>query len=422
MIWSPQIPCPPAELHAEAVLYNEAFDLAVIPTCNKKPVVPWRDFQKRRPTRKDFAAWFRKHKDIDGIATICGRASENLAAVDFDTPSSSLRWNASPLRNTLDLPTARTGRGQHCFFRSREPLPTTKGHDGAELRGEKSYIVLAPSFHRASGRRYSWERSPWDRLRVVSDETVRAILRQVGITLRQRQETTPSEPLNILCPVLHPKDIDDAIQRAVSASIPIGFGERNGRLFELARRLRSFLPADTPGNVLDGIAEAWLQKARPFIRNKCQRSARRTLRSAFAGVRIPQGALLERAAAMAALLPDAAAIDAFGAFLPDRLQQRQRDRLLRIAALLQSLDFLHKNEPFPLSVRVVARLFGTGHDVAATDLKTLAAVGLIRRTQAAVYRPDGRSDATYWGYQGPQFNPAKAMVDVAVQDAAGGSQ
>lgn len=103
--------------------------------------------------------WWRRWPDANiGIAT--GRVS-GLVVVDVDEDEGGSRTPLEPLPATL---TARTGRGEHLYFR----LPAgvvigSKGGStvgtGIHVRGDGGYVVAPPSRH-VSGRQYEWQQDP----------------------------------------------------------------------------------------------------------------------------------------------------------------------------------------------------------------------------------------------------------------------
>jgi hypothetical protein len=76
-----------------------------------------------------------------------------LVCRDFDTAEAYLTWASEHRDLAKSLPTVRTGRGYHVYFRSRECTKIKNLGDG-ELRGN-GYCLLPPSRH-PSGGTYEW--------------------------------------------------------------------------------------------------------------------------------------------------------------------------------------------------------------------------------------------------------------------------
>src|SRR5262249_51835502 len=85
-------------------------------------------------------------------------------------------------------------------------------------------------------------------------------------------------------------DLPDGVRAAVAATLPAGPGERNRRLFELARRLKA-LPhlADGDPLSLEGIVRRWHGLALPVIRTKEWEESWLDFLTAWARIKFPQG-------------------------------------------------------------------------------------------------------------------------------------
>jgi len=129
---------------------------------SKQPLVLWQEYQSRRPTEAELAAWFRRWPDAN-IAVVTGEVS-NLVVIDIDPAHDGenslheLVERFGPLPATL---VARTGGGgRHLYFTAPadgRPMPSRVGlRPGVDVRAEGGLIVVPPSVH-PSGRRYAWE-------------------------------------------------------------------------------------------------------------------------------------------------------------------------------------------------------------------------------------------------------------------------
>lgn len=128
----------------------------VIPVINKVAPVRWSVYQSASVDEVTLRWWF-KHGFRDGdLAVINGPVSGNLACRDFDDPAAYRRWaDAHPdLANTL--PTVRTPRGYHVYFRCA-PGKTRPGVDG-ELRLTGYNVV--PSGPVYEDHMYCWVQPP----------------------------------------------------------------------------------------------------------------------------------------------------------------------------------------------------------------------------------------------------------------------
>lgn len=65
-----------------AALALHSAGISVIPLGeNKVPLISWREFCDRQPTRAEIEAWFARPA---GLARVCGAISGNLETIDFD--------------------------------------------------------------------------------------------------------------------------------------------------------------------------------------------------------------------------------------------------------------------------------------------------------------------------------------------------
>ena len=135
------------------------YGFSVIPVRpnEKAPAVPWKEYQDRKPTKRELAKWFSKGDNNIGIVT--GEIS-GLAVVDIDSEG-GLEY--AKHHGFPDTPSVQTGKGRHLYykypaenevrnFQKRDDL------DGIDLRGEGGYVVAPPSLH-SSGKRYEWIKS-----------------------------------------------------------------------------------------------------------------------------------------------------------------------------------------------------------------------------------------------------------------------
>lgn len=122
---------------------------------DKRPLIPWAEFQRRRATEAEVQAWWSADPDA-GIALVCGRVS-SLVVLEEDPRNGGDKSLAG--RSFPPGPTVRTGSGgRHFYFaHSGEPVPKIPSIlPGLEVQGEASYVVAAVSIH-PNGTAYAWE-------------------------------------------------------------------------------------------------------------------------------------------------------------------------------------------------------------------------------------------------------------------------
>ncbi len=72
----------PAALDAAPGYLEAGFSIIPVSPRNKRPLLPWKAYQARRPTRTELIAW-RKRWPAAGVGIVCGAVSR-LAVLDAD--------------------------------------------------------------------------------------------------------------------------------------------------------------------------------------------------------------------------------------------------------------------------------------------------------------------------------------------------
>lgn len=139
----------------DAARFYLSMEYSVIPLeeNGKKPAIPWKEFQTRKPTDAELVTWF-GNGSRHNIGIVTGAIS-GLAVVDLDTKEAV---DLVESKGGLLTPTVKTGKGYHLYckyqdgirnFQKRADLP------GIDLRAEGGYVVARPSVHE-SGHIYQW--------------------------------------------------------------------------------------------------------------------------------------------------------------------------------------------------------------------------------------------------------------------------
>ena len=95
-------------------------------------------------------------RGITGVAVILGAVSGFLAVRDFDCVESYEAWAAAHAALASRLPTVRTARGFHVYFRITEEAFQSFGGASGELRGDSKHIVVLPPSLHPDGPIYNW--------------------------------------------------------------------------------------------------------------------------------------------------------------------------------------------------------------------------------------------------------------------------
>jgi len=136
-------------------LFDNGFTVLPVGKGEKKPVVVWKAYQDVRPTEEEVQEWF---ADDVNLGILCGTASSNLLALDFDKSSDYEKWAIEYREIIPNGYVEQTPRGYHVLFRITEPVQKEalknyqeKFHVETGWRGH--CIVVAPSLHE-SGKHY----------------------------------------------------------------------------------------------------------------------------------------------------------------------------------------------------------------------------------------------------------------------------
>jgi len=323
-------------LNARALL-DFALDYAsrgwsIIPVIDKKAIGLWKPFQTHVADDTTLRRLFAKN-GITGLAVILGQVSGGLAVRDFDHPNAYQAWaNANPHDAGL-LSTVKTARGFHVYGHIDDEI--FEAFADGELRADsKHYVLLPPSVH-PDGTRYSWLNPlpngdlpalPASLLHWFSGREAQACL---AIT------STPSK--HIACA---------PISEAIAKTLPTGPGQRNRRLFDLARNLKAIVPEATQDDLRPIILE-WHRQALPNVRTKDFSETWTDFVVAWDRVKRPVGFSFRAAARAADEAP-----------FPVVANRYDSANLRQLAALCRELQAQWKNRPFPLSCRKAGEFLG----------------------------------------------------------------
>jgi hypothetical protein len=141
----------PLLTHARA--YAQKYGWAIIPVIGKEAASAWKKYQTSRPSARQLIGLF-SARPATGLAVLVGGVSDGLRVRDFDRADAYHAWTTAHPDLAATLPTSKTVRGYHVFFRADLPDRVVVYDDG-ELRAGKGYVVLAPSAH-PDGDNYAW--------------------------------------------------------------------------------------------------------------------------------------------------------------------------------------------------------------------------------------------------------------------------
>lgn len=150
----------------EAALLHAPRGWSVIPIepSGKKPLLPWADFQQRRATEAEIAAWWQRWPAANvGIVT---GAISGIVVLDVDGKPGEDTLRKEKLHIPATVVAKTGGGGWHYFYKHPGfPCHNFAGKagktilPGVDFRGDGGYVVAAPSIHK-SGDCYEWAISP----------------------------------------------------------------------------------------------------------------------------------------------------------------------------------------------------------------------------------------------------------------------
>lgn len=136
----------------EALRYRQ-MNLSVIPVAkDKKPLIPWKEYQDRLATEDEITNWWTNQPDAN-IGIVTGKIS-GITVLDCDSQEAI---NAFREHYKGLTPAVKTPRGMHFYYRYEEGIRNTVrvGNLDMDIRGEGGYVVAPPSVN-DKGQIYKW--------------------------------------------------------------------------------------------------------------------------------------------------------------------------------------------------------------------------------------------------------------------------
>lgn len=121
----------------------------------KKPLIEWKEFQKRKITEEEINTWFCSGIGLN-LGIVCGGISQNLVVVDFDEKKLCEKVFGDGISKETYV--VKTNRGKHVYFKTDYPIKSFKISElGIDIKAEGGYVLAPPSTHPA-GTEYVEER------------------------------------------------------------------------------------------------------------------------------------------------------------------------------------------------------------------------------------------------------------------------
>lgn len=340
----------------DAALQYRRRGWSIIPVIEKRAAGTWRPFQDQLADENTLRRLFRR-PGITGLAVVLGAVSGGLACRDFDDADSYRNWAAENPTDAATLPTAETARGYHVYGRLDTEAFSTFA-DG-ELRADsRHYTVLPPAVH-PSGFVYHWL-NPLPEIGESLNALPVSLVSNVDAKNTRQPKTTQANPLHRY----HSPLSESEICELITGFLPSGFGQRNRKLFDLARFLKSIVSGDDTTE-LRAIVRSWHRLALASIRTKDFSESWSDFVIAWQNIKHPIGVSWSKAVA------DADKDE------PD-IAQDYDGNLRRLVALCWQLSKQWGTESFPLACDVAGEYLGVSKMTAWRMLKTLQFDGVIR--------------------------------------------
>jgi len=255
--------------------HGRGWNVIPISAGTKKPALEsWKKWQVQRQSEKEIAEWF--SGGTCGVGIICGEISGGLTVLDFDNADLYEAWAAENPSLADTLPTVRTGRGYHVYFRSN--LTKSIKRDGFDLKAT-GYVVAPPSVH-PSGEHYKWINPlppVGEPLPLLGGEYMpmdsgapQTVVGGPGDSCGFPGDSCgfPGDSCGFSYGILWRADGEwrkRAVEKAIAETLPKSYGNRNRCIFDLAVRLRGLF--ETVEEAKPAV-ELWHAKALPNIKTK----------------------------------------------------------------------------------------------------------------------------------------------------------
>jgi hypothetical protein len=341
----------------DAALHYHDRGWSIIPVAGKRPQRRWKDHQRRRADLnqlRDLVA----QPGTTGLAVITGPVSANLGIRDFDQKDAyQHRANQHPT-DARTTPTVRTSRGYHCYGTVAGEQYIDFG-DG-ELRADSLHYTLLPPSTHPSGVTYVWIIPLTDTLQPLPSSLAAAS--PSGDSGIQYGLEDPSHL--IACETVQPHPYGGPVEAAIIATLPTGPGQRNRCVFDFARRLKS-IDGLTKTDIHQAL-RSWHRRALAVIGTKDFKVTEVDFWIAWERIKVPHGASI---------------VTAYEAACKHPMPAIDGDVALGVLLSLCCILSQEGSRRFPLSERIVAKLFGVWPMIGWRMLKKLRDHGLIRRAK-----------------------------------------
>lgn len=366
-------------LYQTAIELMEKFGWSVIAVRGKIPVVSWLQFQTRLPTIQELSQQF-KTEGVTGLAVILGKVSQFLSNMDWDELFAYNDWFKQHSVIANSIPTVKTNRGIHQYFTG--PSFFVKLPHGEYRGDEKHYTILPPSIHPKSGLPYKWLVELGATLPKIQNPIEYGFIpsipkfclnrdKEVSIGINpldtpKRHRYTPKEGVNS-SNTLYFWQPTKKIKWYIQEFLPQRIGERNSRLFDLARAVKG-QEIDWDYHKLSCTFSLWWKEAERVVGTKDKEYSFFDFLRAFDDCKKP----------VVPLDVDKLKSSSFSEITPD-IARRYSIKLRELVRVCSYLQKYNGGDKFYLSYEDAGRVMGVGKVSGQKAFQKLVEDGLIRR-------------------------------------------
>lgn len=137
-----------------AALWYSKNGYSIIPVKrDKKPFISWERFIDERADEDIINEWWGRWPEAQ-LAIVCGRIS-GITVVDADSEDSYRNLQDNFISDTLMIPTVRTSKGYHFYFRHCPQLTnSTRFFEACDIKNDRGYVLAPPSKNNLGD--YAW--------------------------------------------------------------------------------------------------------------------------------------------------------------------------------------------------------------------------------------------------------------------------
>ena len=361
--------------------YERGWSIIPIKAGTKRPSIrSWKQYQTKRPDEQQLRKWFGDGK-YTSLAVVCGDVSGGLAVLDLDSEKRCQWWNDTHPKLAKTLPTVRTKKGLHIYFRS-EPFSKRNGNE-VDLLCEGAYAILCPSPDKEwltplNGNLplldpFEWGLEAFD---IKRPEQCINFTEETDDTEETEDTDRYRSQSKVVSKELYEYDSDTIayVQLAISNTVPRKMHKRNSGIFIFCRWLKANEQLkNMKSAALRPLVKLWWEKAYDNIYTKSFSVTYSDFVHGWKRVKWPHGDDIVKQAVDLALKIYTA--------LPELQPYADEPDIMFLGTILHELQKLAGNEPIYLASRKAAGIVGISHTHICTWYETFEEDGILKKVQ-----------------------------------------